>query len=107
MSLTVIKALPFPWTIGGHVAKDVEVRPALMEDVCNAELEATPMRPNSFNIQMACLQVVRAGGFTGPFAPGHFKGMRAAQFSVIAAAMQEADQMGEDVSADGRTTTEK
>lgn len=107
MSLTVTKKLPFPWSIGGQVAKDIEVRPALMEDVCNAEQDASPMRPNSFNVQMACLQVVRAGTFTGPFAPGHFRTMRAAQFSVIAAAMQEADQLGEDGSADARTTTDK
>lgn len=99
MSLTVTKPLPFPWKIGGQVAKDIEVRPALMEDVCKAEEDATPMRPNSFNIQMACLQVVRAGTFAGPFAPGHFKGMRAAQFSAVASAMQEADQLGEDESA--------
>lgn len=99
MSLTVTKKLPFPWKIAGQVATDIEVRPALMEDVCNAEVDASPMRPNSFNVQMACLQVVRAGTFTGPFAPGHFKGMRAAQFSAVVSAMQEADQLGEDVSA--------
>lgn len=99
MSLTVTKPLPFAWKIGGQVAKDIEVRPSLMDDVCKAEEDASPMRPNAFNIQMASLQVVRAGSFTGPFAPGHFKGMRSAQFSAIVGAMQEADQLGEDESA--------
>lgn len=96
MSKTVIKPLPFAWNVGGTVARDIEVRPANMSDVLAAEEEASPMRPNAFNIQMACLQVVRAGAFTGPFAPAHFKQMRAAQFSAVAEAMREADSLGEE-----------
>lgn len=96
MSKTVIKTLPFAWTVGGIVAKDIEVRPSNMSDVLTAEEEASPMRPNAFNIQMACLQVVRAGTFTGPFAPAHFKQMRSTQFSAVAEAMREADTLGEE-----------
>lgn len=95
MSLTVKKKLKFAWKVGGQEAHDIEVRPATMNDICEAEQEASPMQPNAFNIQMACLQVVRAGDFTGPFTPGHFKAMRAVQFGQVAEAMREADKLGE------------
>lgn len=96
MPKTVSKTLPFTWKVGGAAANDIEVRPSNMSDVLAAEEEASPMRPNAFNIQMACLQVVRAGTFTGPFAPAHFRQMRSVQFAVIAEAMREADALGED-----------
>ncbi len=95
MSLTVVKKLPFAWKVGGKEVREIEVRPATMEDVTDAEREQTPMQPNAFNIQMACRQLVRAGEFTGPFVSAHFKTLRPAQFGAIAAAMQEADALGE------------
>lgn len=96
MTQTVIKTLTKPWTVGGKPATDIEVRPPTMADVCDAEKEATPLQPNSFNIQMACLTVVRAGSFTGPFVQSHFRNMRPAQFAEIADAMREAEALGED-----------
>lgn len=96
MSETVIKQLKKPWKVGGQEATEIEVRPATMKDVCEAEQAASAFQPNSFNVQMACLQVVRAGTFAGPFVAGHFTGMRPAQFGVVAAALQEADRLGED-----------
>ena len=96
MSNTVIKALAKPWRVGGKDAKDIEVRPATMKDVCDAEQSASAFQPNSFNVQMACLQMVRAGEFTGPFVASHFTGMRPAQFRQISDALQEADRLGDD-----------
>ena len=93
---TLIKPLKKPWNVGGKVANDIEVRPSTMKDVCEAEQHATAFQQHSFNVQMACLQVVRAGEFTGPFVASHFTAMRPAQFGEIAAAMQEADKLGED-----------
>lgn len=93
---TVIKKLKKPWTIGGQDATEIEVRPATVDDTCQAEQKASPIHPNSFNVEMACLQVVRIGTFTGPFVPGHFKKLRDNRFAEVRAAMQEADQLGED-----------
>lgn len=104
--LTVIKKLPAPWKVGGQEVKEIEVRPATMEDVCAAEEEVSPSRPNAFNVQMACLQIVRAGSYTGPFVPAQFKAMRANQFGAIIGAMREADTLGEEPSAGERTSTE-
>lgn len=92
---TVIKKLKKPWKVGGQEAVDIEVRGATMQDVCDAELRASPMHPNSFNIEIACLQIVRAGTFTGPFVPSHFKALPAVRFAEIRDAMQEADSLGE------------
>lgn len=95
MSLTVIKSLPFAWKVAGQEVKEIEVRASSMNDVLEAEKEASPMQPNAFNVQMACLQVVRAGAFTGPFVPAHFKALKPRQFGFIADAMREADGLGE------------
>jgi phage FluMu protein gp41 len=93
---TVIKTLSKAWKVGGQTATEIEVRPPTMADVCDAEKEASPLQPNSFNLQMACAVLVRAGQFTGPFAPGHFRNMRPAAFAEITAAMREAEALGED-----------
>lgn len=95
MSHTIIKSLKKPWRIGGQEATEIEVRPPTMSDICDAEKEATPLQPNSFNVQMACRTVVRAGSFTGPFVASHFMGMRPAQFGEVADAMREAEALGE------------
>lgn len=96
MNITHIQQLKKTWHIGGQQASEIEVRPATMKDVCAAEQQASAFQPNSFNVQMACLQLVRAGNFTGPFVASHFTGMRPAQFAEITAALQEADRLGED-----------
>lgn len=95
MADTIIKTLSNPWKVGGQEATEIEVRPPTMADVCDAEKEASPLQPNSFNIQMACRVIVRAGTFTGPFAAGHFRAMRPAQFDAITQAMREAEALGE------------
>lgn len=95
---TVIKKLPFPWPVGAQVATDVEVRPALLEDLLEAEKEAHPgVSPTGFNVALACRQIVRAGTFTGPFTIGQFKAMRPANWYAIRDAVAEADELGEDV----------
>lgn len=67
---TVTKQLPGPWQVAGQVATEVEVRAPLLEDLVEAEKEANPaISPNAFRVALACRQVVRAGSFTGPFAP--------------------------------------
>ena len=93
---TLIKQLKKPWKVGGKEHSEIELRPATMKDVCEAEQQASAFQPNSFNIQLACLQVVRAGDFVGPFVAGHFTAMRPAQFGEIATALQEVDRLGED-----------
>lgn len=95
MTANLIKPLKKPWKVGGKEATEIEVRPATMKDVCEAEQSASAFQPNSFNVQMACLQVVRAGDFTGPFVASHFTAMSPTRFAEISTAMQEADRLGE------------
>lgn len=93
---TVIKKLPFPWPVGGQVANEVEVRPAVLGDLLEAEKEAHPYsQPNGFSVALACLQIVRAGTFTGPFTKGQFIGIKPETWFVIRDALQEADALGE------------
>lgn len=96
MPETLIKPLEFKWKVGGKEVAEIEVRPSSMDDVCAVESEASVMHPNSFTIQMACRQIVRAGDFTGPLVPSHFAKIRPHNFQKIAAALQEADRLGED-----------
>ncbi len=96
MPENLIKTLKKPWKVGGKEALDIEVRPSTMKDVIAAEQLASTFQPNAFNVQMACLQLVRAGDFTGPFVEGHFAGMSPARFGEIASALAEADRLGED-----------
>ncbi|WP_310614024.1 phage tail assembly protein [Limnohabitans sp.] len=96
MADTIIKTLKKAWKVGGQEATEIELRPPTMADVCDAEKEASPLQPNSFNIQMACRVIVRAGSFTGPFAPGHFRAMRPAQFDEITQTLREAEALGEE-----------
>lgn len=96
MPLTINKTLPFNLKIAGKAVRDIEVRPSTMQDVLDVEREASPMQPSAFNVQMACRQIVRAGDFTGPFVASHFSGLRPKQFGVIADALREADELGEE-----------
>lgn len=96
MQQTIIKTLKNPMKIGGTEATEIEMRPPTMADVCDAEKDASPLQPNSFNMAMASLTMVRAGNFTGPFVVSHFKGMRPSEFKVVVEAMQEAERLGED-----------
>lgn len=93
---TVIKTLPKAWTIAGQAHTEVELREPTVADILEAEKEANPaLSPNGFNVAMACQTLVRVGTFTGPFVPGHFKGLGVKQWAVIREAMQEAEALGE------------
>lgn len=95
---TVIKTLPFAWKVGGKVATDVELREATLEDLLEAEKEAHPhASPTAYAVALACRQMVRAGEFTGPFAPAQFKGMKPQTWYAIRNACDEADALGEAV----------
>lgn len=93
---TVIKPLKKPWSVGGQMATDIEMREPTVNDLVEAEKEANPsVGPNAFQVQLACLTTVRAGTFTGPFAAGHFKKMGTSNWYVVREAMQEAEALGE------------
>lgn len=96
MSLTVTKKLSFKWKVGNQEVDEIEVRPSTMNDICSAENEVSVAKPNNFNVQLACLQLVRAGSFTGPFTPGQFKALRPKEFAEIVAAIEKADALGEE-----------
>jgi phage FluMu protein gp41 len=98
MTNTVIKKLPAPfWMLAGAAATEIEVRESTMEDLLEAEKEAHPhMNPHAFRIALATRQLVRAGTYTGPFSVGLFKKMKPRVWAVIAEALEEVDQLGED-----------
>jgi len=94
---TIVKPLPQPWTVGGKVATDIEMRPPLLGDLIEAEKEAHPgMNPHGFNAALAAITTVRAGDFTGPFTSAQFKAMRTKNWNAVRAVMEEADKLGED-----------
>lgn len=98
--LTVIKKLPKPWKVGGQTAQDIELREATVEDFCEAEKDANPaIAPNAFNAALAARTCVRAGTFTGPFAPAQFRSMGARSWYAVREAIAEAEELGEDMPA--------
>lgn len=93
---TIIKTLPAPWRVGAQDATEVELRPATLDDMVQAEQEAHPgTQPIAFGRAMVCQQLLRAGTFTGPFVKGHFRGMPPAIWFALRDAAQEADALGE------------
>lgn len=96
MSDTVIKQLKKPWKVGGQEAMEIELREPTVKDLMDAEKEANPaMGPNAFNVAVACLTMVRAGTFVGPFVAGHFASMSTSTWYVVREGMQEAEALGE------------
>lgn len=93
---TVIKQLKKAWKVGGVDATEIEVREPTVQDLVEAEKEANPaLGPNAFNVALACRTVVRAGTFSGPFAPAQFNAMGARSWYVVREAMQDAEALGE------------
>ena len=104
-SLTVTKPLKKKWTVGGVVATDVEFREALVKDFIAAEQDANPsLSPNAYTAALAAETIVRAGTFTGPFAPAHFHSMGSQNFAIVRDAIAEASNLGEDLPASEKTS---
>lgn len=98
---TVIKKLPRPWSVGGQVVKEIELRPPTLGDLMDAEKEAVPgMQLHAFDAAVACQTMVRAGSYTGPFVIGQFRSMHPRNFVALREAIQEAERLGEDEPAD-------
>lgn len=85
-----------PWKIAGTDASDIEFRDATVEDLCKAEEEGNPsLHPYAFNVALAAETCVRAGNYTGPFTPGHFRKMSQKRWAVVRKTMNEAAELGE------------
>lgn len=96
-ALTVTKTLKKAWKIANQEAREVEFREATVKDLIAAEKEANPsLSPNEFTVALACETIVRAGTFTGPFAPTHFNNMTSDTFQQVREAMAETSKLGED-----------
>lgn len=94
---TVTKTLKKAWTVGGIQVRDIEVCEATVKHLVAAEQIANPqLAPNAFQVALACETLVRAGTYTGPFAPGQFNDMGGSNFMVVREAMAEASALGED-----------
>jgi hypothetical protein len=93
---TVIKTLRKPWTVAGQKVTEVELREPTVKDFIEAEKEGNPnWAPNAYKVALAAQTMVRAGTFTGPFAPAQFSTMSGASWQAIAAGLMEAEALGE------------
>ena len=87
--------------IGGQSAKNFELREYTVEDMLDAESEASVMQPLNFNAQLMVRQLVRLGDFTGPFTLGMVKRLKPIDWRVLRAAQTELESLGEAESASG------
>lgn len=89
----------------GLVIEDVahtefELREATVEDMLDAEQEASVATPLNFNAQMMVRQIVKIStkdgkSFTGPFTIGMIKKLSPADFRTLRTKQGELDKLGE------------
>jgi phage FluMu protein gp41 len=95
-SNTVIKTLRKPWTVAGQKVTEVELREPTVKDFIEAEKDGNPnWAPNAYKAALAAQTMVRAGTFTGPFAPSQFGSMSGASWQTVVAGLVEAEALGE------------
>jgi hypothetical protein len=85
--------------IDGVVHKDFTMRGALLEDMLDAEKEASVDTPLNFNACLMTRQLVRVGSYTDPVTVGMLGRMKPVDWRILRAAQNEADALGEDESA--------
>lgn len=85
--------------IAGVIHKEFVMRGALVEDMIEAEKEASVDTPIGFNAQMMTRQLVRVGTFDGPITVGMLGRLKPIDWRILRAAQNEADALGEDESA--------
>lgn len=96
MPETIVKKLPKAIQFGHEVATDIEMREPTVSDLMEAEKEANPgLQPHAYSAALAARVTLRAGNYTGPFAPGHFHKMGARTWYAVREALQEAEALGE------------
>lgn len=88
--------------IAGQVHRDFVLRPALVDDLLEAELEADVTRPLAFNAALLVRQLVSVGSYTGPFSTGLVRRMRPVDWRRLRAAQDYLDQAGEPVPGSGQ-----
>jgi hypothetical protein len=94
---TVIKTLPRAWNVAGQKVKEIEFREPTVKDLVEAERDSNPtFQPHAYRAALAAQTLVRAGSFTGPFAPAQFHGMSLPNWNVVIAGLAEAEALGED-----------
>lgn len=96
---TIVGPLKVGIKIDGVIHKDFAMRGALVEDMIEAEKEASLDTPIGFNAQMMTRQLVRIGSYTDPITVGMLGRMKPADWRILRAAQNEADALGEDESA--------
>ena len=82
-------------SINGVLHKDFELREAMVDDLLDAELEADVTKPLNFNAQLLVRQLVKVGGFEGPFTVGMIRRLKPADWRLLRAAQSEIDDLGE------------
>jgi len=87
--------------IAGKLAREFELREYTVEDLLDAETEASVMQPLGFNAQLMVRQLVRVGDFKGPFTLNMIKRLKAADWRQLRAAQQELEALGEAEPASG------
>ena len=82
-------SLPHGLEIGGKQSKAFELREYTVEDLLDAETEASVTQPLTFNAQLMIRQLVRVGDFKGPFTLNMIKRLKPADWRVLRAAQTE------------------
>ena len=80
--------------IQGVFHKDFELREATLEDLEEAEKEASPVQRIAFARSLLCEQLVRVGSFEGPFTKEILKGLWSADFWLLRQAQEELESVG-------------
>lgn len=87
--------------IAGTVHKEFELRAVTVEDMLDAEGEASVMQPLNYAAQLLVRQLVRVGEFRGPFTLAQIKRLKPVDWRLLRAAQTELDALGEAESASG------
>lgn len=97
MSMSKTGTLKHGLKVGDQVHKEFELREALAGDMFAAEADADASRPMTFRAALIARQLVRVGGFEGPFSLGMLGRLKGADMAILFKAQQELDEAGEDV----------
>lgn len=93
--VTVTKPLKYGLKIGSETHKDVVVRDGNLADFFAAEKLASTDQTVTFEAALLIERIIRVGTFDGTLTMDIMGRLRPADFSVMRAAMKEAETLGE------------
>ena len=91
-------------TIKGETHTEVEIRPASLGDMMDAEAEATPDKPVSYRVALLAATVERIGSYKGPVTSKMLRAAHPQDWLLISTGMWELEQ-GEAEASDAGATS--